>query len=53
MPLEAPLSFFLRHYLGMSRKYLRALAIAWRFHRIRKRIEKDPAARDYRDEATG
>jgi len=51
MPLESPLVFYPRYALEIVSKHARLLALALRYDRIRRRVESDPAASAYRDQA--
>jgi hypothetical protein len=51
MQLESPLVFYPRYGWEIVSKHARLLALAWRYHRIRRRVEADPAAAAYRDQA--
>jgi hypothetical protein len=49
LPRENPLWFYPRELARTLRNYTYMGAYAWRLHRIRRRIEADPAAKDYTD----
>ncbi len=49
--LENPLVFYPRRAWEMLRTYVPGLWYFWRLTRLRKRIQRDPAMRDYRDVA--
>jgi hypothetical protein len=49
LPLESPLAFWARYAWETLSKSARLLALAHRYHRIRKRVESDPARATYRD----
>jgi radical SAM superfamily enzyme YgiQ (UPF0313 family) len=51
LPLESPLIFYPRRGLELLRSGVRWGKLAIRLRRLRKRIEADPAARGYSDEA--
>ena len=51
MPIEGFFGFHLRYYSDMVSKHVRMGALAWRFHWFKKRLEKDPAAKNYGDVA--
>jgi radical SAM superfamily enzyme YgiQ (UPF0313 family) len=50
-PRESLLPFAARRAREMVRTYLPGLRFFWRLERLRRRIEKDPAARNYTDVA--
>ncbi len=52
MPLESALVFYPRRVWEVLSTYLPALMFLWRLTRLRHRLEKDPAARTYKDIAT-
>lgn len=52
LPIESPFVFYLRYALETVRKVSRLLWIFWRFHRIRRRVEKERDPASYRDIAT-
>jgi pyruvate-formate lyase-activating enzyme len=52
LPRENVLAFYPRRLIEMLRTYVPALLFLWRLTRLRHRLEKDPAARSYRDLAT-
>jgi hypothetical protein len=43
MPLENPIIFYSRYAWETVYKYSRALWMAWRYYRLARRVEKDPA----------
>jgi len=51
LPLESPLVFYPRRAWEMLRTYVPGLWYFWRLTRLRKRIQRDPAARRYTDVA--
>jgi radical SAM superfamily enzyme YgiQ (UPF0313 family) len=51
LPLEAPLAFYRRRAAEMASAGVRWGWLAFRLRRLRKRIERDPRARRYTDEA--
>ena len=51
MRLESPFVFYPRFAWEIVSKHARLLALAWRYDRIRRRVEADPAAAAYRDQA--
>ena len=52
LPQESPLVFHPRHAWETLVKYVRFGRYGLKLHRMRKRMEKDPTARTYRDLAT-
>jgi hypothetical protein len=52
LPIESPFVFYPRLVAESLRKYSRLAWIFWRFHRIRRRVEREPDAASYRDIAT-
>ncbi|HYL59331.1 MAG TPA: radical SAM protein, partial [Candidatus Acidoferrales bacterium] len=48
-PRQNPLAFFMRRAREMFSTYVPGLWYFWRLERLRKRIEKDPAAKSYTD----
>ena len=52
LPIESPFVFYPRYALETIGKVSRLLWIFWRFHRIRRRVEKEPDPASYRDIAT-
>jgi hypothetical protein len=51
MKLESPFVFYPRYAWEIVSKHARLLALALRYDRIRRRVEADPAASAYRDQA--
>jgi hypothetical protein len=51
LPVESPLVFYPRYGWEIVSKHARLLALAWRYDRIRRRVEADPAGASYRDQA--
>ncbi len=51
LPRENALIFFPKNIARALRNYAGMGLYAWRLHRLRRRVEKDPAAKDYMDEA--
>jgi len=51
LPLESPLVFYPRYAWEIVSKHARLLALALRYERVRRRVEADPAASAYRDQA--
>ena len=49
LPRENPLLFAIRRLYQMFTTYVPGLAYWWRLERLRRRIEKDPSAKNYRD----
>src|SRR5262245_32973728 len=52
LPIESPFVFYPRFALESLLKYSRLAWIYWRFHRIRRRVEREPDGANYRDIAT-
>ena len=52
LPIESPFVFYPRLALESLRKYSRLAWIFWRFHRIRRRVEKESDPASYCDIAT-
>ena len=52
LPIESAFVFYPRFALECVRKYSRLAWIFWSFHRIRRRVERDPDGTSYRDVAT-
>ena len=48
-PIESPLVFYPKRVWQTLATYVPWGLYAWKMHRMRKRIQHDPAARDYRD----
>ena len=48
---ESPFVFYPRYGREIVSKHARLLALAWRYDRIHRRVEADPAASTYRDQA--
>ena len=51
LPIESPFVFYPRFVAGLVRKHFKMAQLAWRFHWFKKRLEKDPAGRNYTDVA--
>jgi hypothetical protein len=51
MPLENPLSFYMRHWGGQVVTYGKILAMFARIHLWTRKLERDPNAKNYTDEA--
>jgi hypothetical protein len=52
LPRVPALIYYPRFAIETTVKYYRFLSYAWKIDRMRKRLEKDPALRNYRDLAT-
>jgi len=52
LPIESAFVFYPRLALESLRKYSRLAWIFWKFHRIRRRVEKEPDSASYKDMAT-
>ncbi len=51
LPLENPFLFYPRELLSIFTKHARLATTILRLSRVRRRLKRDPAARDYMDEA--
>jgi len=51
MPVESPLVFYPRFMANIIYKHIKLGQLVWRFHWFRKRLERDPDARNYTDAA--
>ncbi|HMA14052.1 MAG TPA: radical SAM protein, partial [Kiloniellaceae bacterium] len=51
LPRENALLFYPREAARLARSYAGMGVYAWKLHRLRRRIEKDPLAKDYTDAA--
>ncbi len=51
LAVENPLLFYPRYIADQMRKHVRMAGMIWRFKRVRRRIKRDPNARDYMDAA--
>ena len=49
MPVESPFVFYPRYVADLLYKHFKMAQLAWRFHWFKKRLERDPEARNYRD----
>jgi hypothetical protein len=49
MPVEGPLVFYPRYYADFVMKLLKFAILYWRFSRVLRRVERDPAKHDYTD----
>ncbi|TDI63508.1 MAG: radical SAM protein [Alphaproteobacteria bacterium] len=49
MPIESMFTFYPRYLRDIVHKHARFLALAWKYARIRSRVEKDPLKHDYMD----
>jgi len=49
LPVESPLVFYPRYFGELAAKHWKMGQMIWRFSRIRQRIKRDPAARQYTD----
>jgi hypothetical protein len=49
MPIENPFVFYPRYIGGLFYKHFKMAQLAWRFHWFKKRLERDPDARNYTD----
>jgi hypothetical protein len=51
LPIENPMVFYSRYAADLVRKHFKMAQLAWRFHWFKRRLERDPNARDYTDVA--
>jgi hypothetical protein len=51
LPIESPLVFYPRYLAEVVYKHFKIAQLAWRFQRFKKRLERDPKARNYTDVA--
>ena len=51
LPVENPFVFYPRYTFDLVRKHFKMAQLAWRFHRFKKRLERDVDAPGYRDVA--
>jgi hypothetical protein len=51
MPVRSPLIFYPAYLWEIVAKYSRLLALAWRFRRVRARVERDRSKAHYTDVA--
>jgi radical SAM superfamily enzyme YgiQ (UPF0313 family) len=51
LPVESPLIFYPKYWLGVLGKHLAVARIVWRMGAVRRAIRRDPNARAYRDQA--
>jgi hypothetical protein len=49
MPIESPFVFYPRYVADLIYKHFKMAQLAWRFHWFKKRLERDPEARNYTD----
>ena len=49
LPLENPITFYPRHWWLLAKSHYQFLSLAWKLHRIRKRIKADPQRMAYTD----
>jgi hypothetical protein len=49
MPIESPFVFYPRYVADLIYKHFKMAQLAWRFHWFKKRLERDPDARNYTD----
>ena len=50
-PIESPLVFWSKYAVEFVVKHVRTARLIWRMSRVRRAIQRDPAARDYMDTA--
>ena len=51
LPVESPFVFYPRYVGELLYKHVKIAQLAWRFHRFKKRLLRDPEARNYSDVA--
>ena len=51
MPLESPFVFYPKWFYGILTTHLRIAMLFWKWGKLRRRIKKDPARREYMDTA--
>jgi hypothetical protein len=51
LPLESPLVFYPRRVLEVASGLFQSAQLAWRYHRIMRRVTADPSRMSYTDEA--
>jgi hypothetical protein len=51
LPIESAFVFYPRFMADLVRKHFKMAQLAWRFHWFKRRLERDPAARNYNDVA--
>jgi hypothetical protein len=51
LPIENPLIFYPKYWLGLLGKHLAMARFFWRMNAVRRAIKRDPSARAYRDQA--
>ena len=49
LPIENPVVFYPRYLWQLARSHYQFLSLAWKLHRIRKRIKADPERMAYSD----
>jgi hypothetical protein len=51
LPIESPLVFYPRYVADLFYKHIKLAQLVWRYGRLRRRLKRDPAARNYTDVA--
>jgi hypothetical protein len=51
LPIESPFVFYPRFIADLIYKHYKMARLAWRFHRFKERLERDPNAKNYTDVA--
>jgi hypothetical protein len=51
LPIESPFVFYFRFIADLIYKHYKMARLAWRFHRFKERLERDPNAKNYTDVA--
>jgi radical SAM superfamily enzyme YgiQ (UPF0313 family) len=51
LPMESPLVFYPRYVADLFYKHIKLAQLVWRYGRLRRRLKRDPAARNYMDVA--
>ncbi len=49
MPIESPFVFYPRYVFDLFYKHFKMAQLAWRFHRFKERLERNPEAGNYAD----
>jgi hypothetical protein len=49
LPVESPWSFYPRYVLDLLSKHVKLAALVWRYGGFRRRLKRDPDARNYTD----
>src|SRR5258708_28490987 len=49
LPVESPWEFYPRYVFDLIYKHVKLAALVWRYGGFRRRLKRDPDARNYRD----